>query len=135
MVGKIARLHLAVWKRYEGVDPTPEGRVHGEIVHIRHETLRRFFELTGVSPDIADTEACIIVHVLSPVTTTAIGNLVRFLETPTGANTCSALNMFLQFQDAGIPWSGSVESSLPVSSDDVHGSIRKTDQHFRFFQP
>ncbi|MDD1729143.1 MAG: ATP-binding protein [Methanospirillum sp.] len=132
MVGKIARLKLVVWKRYEGAYLTPEGRIHGETVHIRHETLRRFFELIGVSHDIADTEACIIEHELSPVTTNAIGNLVRFLETPAGANTCSALNMFLQFQDAGVPWSGYVEPSLPISSDDIQGSIQKTDQHFQF---
>ncbi|MFH0967469.1 MAG: ATP-binding protein [Methanobacteriota archaeon] len=131
MVGKIAGLNLAVWKRYEGVYLTPEGRTHGEVVHIRHETLRRFFEFIGVSPGVADIEACIIEHELSPVTTTAIGNLVRFLESPTGANTCSALHLFLKFQDAGIAWNESCASSAPVSTGDIQSSVQRTNQHFQ----
>lgn len=131
MVGKIARLNLVIWKHYEGVYLTPEGRNHGEVVHIRHETLRRFFEFIGVLPDVADTEACIIEHELSSVTTTAIGNLVRFLETPTGANTCSALHLFLKFQDAGIAWNESCTPSAPVSTGDIQNSIQKTDQHLQ----
>lgn len=131
MVGKIARLNLAVWKRYEGVYLTPEGRTHGEVVHIRHETLRRFFEFIGVSSGVADTEACIIEHELSSVTTAAIGNLVRFLETPTGAHTCSALNMFIKFQDAGIAWNESCAPSAPVSTGDIQSSVQRTNQHFQ----
>lgn len=131
MVGKIARLNLVIWKRYEGIYLTPEGRTYGEVVHIRHETLRRFFEFIGVSPGIADTEACIIEHELSPVTTAAIENLVRFFETPTGANTCSTLHLFLKFQNAGIAWSESCAPSAPISISDIQNSIQKTDQHFQ----
>ncbi len=131
MVGKIAKINLVIWKRYEGVYLTPQGRIHGEIVHIRHETLRRFFEFIGVSHEIADTEACIIEHELSPVTTTAIGNLVRFLETPSGVNTCKALNIFIKMQDAGIPWNEPAESALQVSSVEMQGSIKEKDQNFQ----
>ncbi|MDD1723834.1 MAG: hypothetical protein LUQ07_01745 [Methanospirillum sp.] len=103
MVGKISRLGYLEWKRYEGVYLSPEGRMKGEIIHIRHETLRKFFEFIGVAPDIANKEACIIEHELSPITTSAIGNLVRFLQTPAGTETISALGLFLKIRDAGFP--------------------------------
>ncbi|HOW05838.1 iron dependent repressor, metal binding and dimerization domain protein [Methanospirillum hungatei] len=76
----------------------------GEVIHIRHETLRQFFEFIGVSPDIANKEACIIEHKLSPATTSAIGNLVHFLGTPSGCQTISALKLFLKMQNTGISW-------------------------------
>lgn len=103
MIGKISKLGYLEWKRYEGVYLSPEGRMKGEIIHIRHETLRKFFEFIGVAPDIANKEACIIEHELSPITTSAIGNLVRFLQTPAGTETISALGLFLKIRDAGFP--------------------------------
>jgi len=122
MVGRITRLGLAEWRRYEGIFLTPEGRVHGEVIHIRHETLRRFFEFIGVSPDIADDQACIIEHELSPVTTAAIGDLVRFLDTPAGGKTCSALKLFKKFQDAGISFEESVISQPEMSVECIQKS-------------
>lgn len=104
MVGKISKLGYVEWRRYEGVFLSPEGRMRGEVIHIRHETLRQFFEFIGVAPDIANKEACVIEHELSPITTSAIGNLVRFLNTPAGSQTLSALELFLKIQDAGLPW-------------------------------
>lgn len=104
MVGKIARMGLLEWRRYEGVFLTTDGKMRGEVIHIRHEMLRRFFEFIGVDPEVANKEACIIEHELSPVTTAAIGNFVSFLNTPAGSGTGKALNFFLKYQDAGLPW-------------------------------
>jgi len=104
MVGKISKIGLLEWRRYEGVFLTADGRMRGEVIHIRHEMLRRFFEFIGVEPEVANKEACIIEHELSPVTTAAIGNFVTFLNTPAGSGTGKALNLFLKYQDAGLPW-------------------------------
>ena len=108
MIGKISKLGYVEWRRYEGVFLSPEGKMRGEVIHIRHETLRKFFEFIGVDPGIANKEACIIEHELSPITTSAIGNLVSFLNTPAGLQTISALNLFVKIQNAGLPWESQV---------------------------
>lgn len=131
MVSKIAKMNLAEWKRYEGVYLTPQGRIHGEVVHIRHETLRRFFEFIGVNPEVADREACIIEHELSPVTTSAIGNLVQFLETSAGSQTREALKMFLKFLNAGITWDGPAMTGIMPSSEEMQNTVKKSDHHYQ----
>nr|WP_319538210.1 ATP-binding protein [uncultured Methanospirillum sp.] len=130
-VGRLASLNLVVWKRYEGVYLTPEGRIHGEIIHIRHEMLRRFFEFIGVPNDIANAEACIIEHELTPVTTAAIGNLVRFLQTPAGEKTCSSLKLFTRLQDAGIPLAEKEIRQEQVSSDEIQETIQRSSQQYK----
>lgn len=126
MVGKIAKLGFVEWRRYEGIFLSPEGRLRGEVIHIRHETLRQFFEFIGVSPDIANKEACIIEHELSPVTTSAIGNLVSFLNTPAGGQTISALELFLKMQNTGISWENAATVQEPVLKEMVMHSARKS---------
>jgi len=131
MVGRLASLNLVVWKRYEGVYLTPEGRVHGEIIHIRHEMLRRFFEFIGVPKEIANAEACIIEHELTPVTTAAIGNLVRFLQTPAGEKTCSSLKLFSRFQNAGIPLVEKEIRPEQTPTDKIEEAIQRNSQHYQ----
>ena len=131
MIGRIAALKLVVWKRYEGVYLTSEGRVHGEIIHIRHETLRRFFEFIGVSREVANAEACVIEHELSAVTTAAIGNLVRFLETPAGQKTCQALKLFIKFQDTSIPLAETEGKTNTISPDEIQETIQKNSKQYQ----
>ena len=130
MVGKIAKIGLLEWRRYEGVFLSADGRMRGEVIHIRHEMLRRFFEFIGVEPEVANKEACIIEHELSPVTTSAIGNFVNFLQTPAGSSTGSALRLFQQFQDAGLPWEDNYLNTQPASDEEVlHSASRSRNQH------
>ncbi len=131
MVGRLASLNLVVWKRYEGVYLTPEGRIHGEIIHIRHEMLRRFFEFIGVPNDIANTEACIIEHELTPVTTAAIGNLVRFLQTPAGERTCSSLKLYTRLQDAGVPLAEKEIRQEQISPDEIQETIQRSSHQYQ----
>ncbi|WP_083758418.1 ATP-binding protein [Methanospirillum hungatei] len=126
MVGKIAKLGFVEWRRYEGIFLSPEGRLQGEAIHIRHETLRQFFEFIGVSPDIANKEACIIEHELSPVTTSAIGNRIHFLGTPAGCQTISARKLFLKMQNPGISWDNAATVQEPVLKEMVMHSARKS---------
>lgn len=125
MVGKISKLGFVEWKRYEGVFLSPEGRLRGEVIHIRHETLRQFFEFIGFSPDIANKEACIIEHELSPITTSAIGNLVSFLNTQEGSQTISALELFLKMQGVGIVWDSPEKIQEPALKETVIHSVLK----------
>lgn len=126
MVGKISKLGFVEWRRYEGIFLSPEGRLRGEVIHIRHETLRQFFEFIGVSPDIANKEACIIEHELSPITTSAIGNLVSFLNTPAGGQTISALELFLKMQSTGLSWENAATVQEPALKEMVMQSARKS---------
>lgn len=129
MVGKIAKLGYAEWKRYEGVFLSPKGRMHGEVIHIRHETLRQFFEFIGVNQEIANKEACIIEHELSPVTTSAIGNFVSFLNTPAGSQSISALKLFLKLQSTGLTWEYPVTVSDPEMNEIVVHTAMKSQSN------
>ena len=100
--------------------------MRGEVIHIRHQTLRQFFEFIGVAPDVANKEACIIEHELSPITTSAIGNLVSFLNTPAGSQTISALELFLKIQDSGLPWEHSSTIQEPAFNEMVIKSAIKS---------
>lgn len=55
---------------------TDEGRKIAEMIYERHETLTSFFTKLGVSPIIAEEDACQIEHIISEETFTAIKEAV-----------------------------------------------------------
>ena len=82
MVQKLDKKGLIVYRRYEGVTLTPEGRSVAEQIKHRHDTLTAFLTAIGVSPSIADRDACIIEHELSQESVEQIRRYVAFLGTP-----------------------------------------------------
>lgn len=82
MVQKLARMKLIVYRRYEGVTLTPEGKAIAEVIKYRHDTLTAFLTLIGIQDAIADRDACIIEHELSKETVEQIRRYVEFLRTP-----------------------------------------------------
>lgn len=55
---------------------TDEGKEIAEMVYDRHETLTSFFMKLGVSPEIAEEDACQIEHIISEETFSAIKKAV-----------------------------------------------------------
>ena len=80
MVRKLNDQGYLVYKKYEGVYLTPKGEEIGRIIKDRHSTILAFLTFIGVPEKIANDDACIIEHDLSPKTVEQIKNLVSFIE-------------------------------------------------------
>ena len=64
---------------------TEEGKAYAESVYEKHCILREFLEKIGVSPQIAETDACHMEHVVSEETYACIKSYL-YTETPSKIN-------------------------------------------------
>lgn len=71
---------LVNYEPYGGVTLTHEGRTIAERTRQSHAVLRTLLELIGVDPDIADHDACIMEHGLSPESYEKLLQVVTFIE-------------------------------------------------------
>lgn len=71
---------LVNYEPYGGVTLTEEGRSIAERTRNSHAVLRDLLGLVGVDPDIADTDACIMEHGLSPESYSKLLRLVTFIN-------------------------------------------------------
>jgi DtxR family Mn-dependent transcriptional regulator len=78
MFRKLDSLGLVEYRRYEGVVFRPEGRRIAEVIKYRHDTLKKFLLLIGVSDKVAEQDACFMEHELNPET---VRRIRLFLET------------------------------------------------------
>jgi DtxR family Mn-dependent transcriptional regulator len=98
MIQKLDRTGLIVYRKFDGVTLTPEGRKIAEVIRDRHETLRAFLEMVNVPHAIAEKDACMMEHELHPETIEQIRSFLLFCrEHPQAA---SALQQFAPFQKA-----------------------------------
>lgn len=75
---KLSHAGLVLHERYGDVELTDEGERIGRDVYRRHETLRRFLvDILGVSPEVAEIDACEMEHSLSG---TGLTRLERFID-------------------------------------------------------
>ncbi len=69
---------LVSQERYGYIELTPKGRELAEDVYFRHQVLLRFFrDFLGVSPEVAEKDACIMEHYLSEE---SLNKLREFME-------------------------------------------------------
>lgn len=74
---RLERLELVRHGRYDYVELTPAGRRRAQGVAGRHELLRRFLsEVLGLSPKVAEADACAIEHHVSAATVEALTSFV-----------------------------------------------------------
>jgi len=77
-VNTLKEMGLVTQERYGKVYLTPSGREHAVRIKRRHNALRAFLtEVLGVSEDVADKDACLMEHAISPET---MEKLMLFLE-------------------------------------------------------
>ena len=77
-VTRLGQAGLVSHQRYEYVQLTDRGKRYAERIVGRHQTLRRFLtQVLGVSPEVAEHDACQLEHGVSPETTE---RLVNFME-------------------------------------------------------
>ena len=97
---KLKTLGLINYKRYRSVSLTSKGTKIAKKLEITHETLRWFLELIGVSPDVADDEACELEHIVQAET---LERLTQFVDWVRGApGNPRWLNHFRAFQESGV---------------------------------
>jgi DtxR family Mn-dependent transcriptional regulator len=96
MVQKLDRMGMITYRKYDGVTLTPEGRKIAMVIRDRHETLRTFLELVRVPHAVAEKDACMMEHELSPETIEQIRSFLLFCrEDPRAA---AAMQHFIPFQ-------------------------------------
>lgn len=77
-VSRLGQAGLVSHERYEYIELTDRGRRYAERIVRRHQMLRRFLtQVLGVSPEVAERDACQLEHDVSPETTE---RLVNFME-------------------------------------------------------
>lgn len=77
-LNQLKDMGMVIQSRYGRVKLTAEGESYAKIVWRSHRALRAFLETDlGVSPEVADTEACLMEHVLSADTMT---RLIDYLQ-------------------------------------------------------
>lgn len=80
MVQKLDRLGLIIYRKYDGVTLTPEGRKIAEVIRDRHVSIEQFLELFRVPEAAASRDACMMEHELSPETIAQIRQFIAFLQ-------------------------------------------------------
>lgn len=87
MLKKLDGEKFAEYTRYRGVILTRKGKMLAEALEKRHQTLRSFLELIGVSERNAEKDACEIEHKINLETVQKLAKFVDFIqsapETPT----------------------------------------------------
>ncbi len=71
---------FAKYTRYRGVILTKKGKMLAEALEKRHQTLRSFLEMIGVSEQNADKDACEIEHKINLETVQKLSKFVDFIQ-------------------------------------------------------
>ncbi|MCD6081351.1 metal-dependent transcriptional regulator [candidate division WOR-3 bacterium] len=71
---------LIIHERYGYIDLTPEGESSGRLIYNKHSLLYEFFtRVLGVSPEVADRDACNIEHYISMETLEKLSEFMKSL--------------------------------------------------------
>lgn len=92
MLKKLDQKRLVRYEKYGGIVLTPEGEEIARTIKDRHDTLVRLLSIAGVPADIADKDACVIEHHLSPKSLEQLKKLVAALEGGQRAQAISIAN-------------------------------------------
>jgi len=80
MLRKLVSLRLITYEKYGGILLTEKGAMTARAVKDRHDTLVSLLKLAGVPHDVANKDACVMEHHLSPVSLEHLKQLVSDLE-------------------------------------------------------
>lgn len=104
-----------IYKKYDGVTLTPEGKDIASVVKDRHDTIKAFLEMIKVPAAIANKDACIIEHELDAKTIVQVKNLVNFVKT--APDYPQWLKHFVIFCETGVhPCEGEKRKKIDSSS-------------------
>jgi DtxR family Mn-dependent transcriptional regulator len=80
MLQKLHEQELVVYTPYRGVVLTSKGRSLAKTLEKRHQTLRTFLIMVGVSEENAEKDACEIEHRISPETVERLTGFIEFMQ-------------------------------------------------------
>lgn len=81
MVQRLKDQGYVIYERYRRVRLTPKGEKLAKSVAKRHDILREFLVMLGLSDEMAEEDACRIEHYLHPETMERLTKFVEFVRT------------------------------------------------------
>jgi DtxR family Mn-dependent transcriptional regulator len=82
MFGKLDEAGLINYQKWSGVTLTEAGQRMADQLREKHDTLREFLTILGVTEDVADADACAMEHSVSPETLDRLTTFVDFVNVP-----------------------------------------------------
>jgi len=80
MLQKLAVKGLVNYSKYGGVTLSEKGKAVAQAVKERHITIMKLLKYLQVPPDIAQRDACIMEHNLSPITIIQLKKFINFIK-------------------------------------------------------
>lgn len=80
MIKRLDEQKFVNYKRYRGVVLTPKGDQLAAALEKRHQTLKRFLVMIGVSEEKAEKDACEIEHKIDRETVEKLAKFVDFMQ-------------------------------------------------------
>jgi DtxR family Mn-dependent transcriptional regulator len=77
---KLSEEDYIIYEKYTGVKLTPKGKKIAVETKRKHDTLKSFLMILGVSEHIADEDACKIEHITHPETMKRFRKFVEFVQ-------------------------------------------------------
>ena len=99
MLQKLDEQKFVDYTRYRGVVLTDKGQVLAETLERRHDAVKQFLMMIGVSKENAEKDACEIEHQIHPETGEKLAKFVEFVRT--APQTPPFLANFHQFEKTG----------------------------------
>lgn len=99
MLRKLDEQKYVTYKRYRGVILTKKGKSLAKKLQRRHNALKRFLVMIGVSDENAEKDACKIEHRIDPETATRLAKFVEFVQS--APRTPPFLKHFKQYLETG----------------------------------
>ena len=81
MFGKLQDEGLVNYEPYLGAELTPKGNKLAKELIARHKVIADFLEILGIERNIAETDACVIEHHMSPESAMRLKQFVEFIQT------------------------------------------------------
>ena len=82
MMKKLNNMEFVIYRKYDGITLTPNGRKIAAAVKMRHDIIHAFLKIINVPQDIANKDACTIEHHLNPKTIEQIKAHGMFIPQP-----------------------------------------------------
>jgi DtxR family Mn-dependent transcriptional regulator len=101
MIKRLDEQKFVNYTRYRGVALTSKGKQLAEALEKRHQALKRFLVMIGVSDQSAEKNACEIEHRIDRETVEKLTKFVEFMQS--ASRTSSILKSFRSHEKTGEP--------------------------------
>jgi DtxR family Mn-dependent transcriptional regulator len=82
MMKKLSKKKLIIYKKWESIQLTSEGKAHAKAIYNRHETFKKFLKIINVPDNVAAKDAHILEHHLDVITINQFNRFVELINNP-----------------------------------------------------